>query len=270
MRWWLVRTESGWRIHDFEELSIGLRTVGLMSTMMKAGIASTPEPWIKDFLPTVKIVQQTDMADPESIAKLREPMNRLLKHDLPTDVRRFASAVLIGAYMANEELAAAEQELNAAKDGGYASPLAHYQMGHLLMGREDYSKALDEFAQHIKALGEDSDVLESVSDCHLLLGAVDMARAAAERALDDNPAALNCLASLAAASTIQQLEADATVARFEASGDPAAAYETSLDYLLSREETEKARVLYKTARKVFDDKELLDYYDELLAEPAGD
>lgn len=270
MRWWLVRTEKGWRIHDFEDLSFGLRTVGLMGIMMKAGVGKNPEPWIKDFLPVVRAFQQMDIANLESIAGLREPLDRLLKHDLPADIRRFASAVLVSAHMAEGEFGKAGQELEDAQKGGYASPLAHYQMGHVLMGREEYSKALDEFSKHTRIMGEDSDILESVSDCHFHLGDMDMARAAAGRALDDNPSAFNCLASFAAASTGEQLGDKATIARFEASGDPAAAYEMALDYLLSLEEMEKARSLYRTCRKSFKDQELLDYYDEQFAGPAGD
>jgi Tfp pilus assembly protein PilF len=270
MRWWLIRTEKGWRIHDFEDLSFGLRAVGLMGVMMKAGVGKNPEPWIKDFLPVVRSFQQMDMADLDSMAELREPLDRLLKHDLPDDIRRFASAVLVSAHMAEGEFDKAGQELEDARKGGYASPLARYQMGHVFMGREEYSKALEEFAEHVKAMGEDSDILESVSDCHFQLGDMVMARAAAERALDDNASSLNCLASLAAASTQGQLADAATTARFEASGDPAAAYEMALDYLLSLDETEKARILYQTARKSFEDEELLEYYDEELAQPAGD
>lgn len=269
MRWWMVRTERGWRIYDFEDLSVGLRTVGMIGVMMKAGVAKNPEPWIKDFVPIVNSMKTIDLSDPESIATLSGPMDRLLKHNLPTDIRRFASVVLVSAYMAGEDIDKAEQELLAAKNGGYDSPLAHYQMGHVLMGRGNYEKALGEFVQHIEAMGEDSDILESVSDCHFHLGEMEKARAAAERALDDNPSALNCLPSFVAASSKEQLANKATEERFAASGNAAVAYELALDYLLELEETDKARSLYQLGRKNFDDQELIDYYDEELAEADG-
>jgi hypothetical protein len=266
MRWWLVRTDAGWRAHDFEDLSVGLSTVGLMGTMMKAGIGKSPEPWIADFVKVVNLMREVDVSDPAAAAGLHEPLAGLMGHELPPGIRRFAGTMLVSACMAGDKLDEAEQQLRAAREGGYHSPLADYQQGHLHMLREQWREALAAFDQHIAAMGADCDILESVSDCHYHLGDMAAARAAALRGLDDNPQAVNCLASLVAASTPEQLGEPALGARFEASGDPATAYEAALDYLVSLEAWDKANALFAACRDRLGDPDLVEYYRDTLAE----
>jgi len=265
MRWWLVRTDRGWRAHDFEDLSVGLRTVGLIATMMKAGLGKNAEPWIADFIPAALSIRQIDMGNLESIAGMREPMQRLLEHELPTDIRRFASAMLASAHMAAQDFDKAEQELQAAEKGGYQSPMADYQLGHIMMNREEWRKALEAFERNIAIMGADSDILESVSDCHYQLGDMEAAREAALKGLDDNPRSVNCLACLLAASTPEQLAEPALAERFDASGDAAASYEVALDYLVSIEAMDKARALLAACRSELNDEKLIDYYEEALS-----
>jgi hypothetical protein len=267
MRWWLVRTDQGWRVHDYEDLSVGLRAVGVIVTMMKAGVGKSAEPWIADFLPAALSMRQIDVNDPDTIVAMREPMQRLLRHKLPTDIRRFASAMLVSAHTAAEDYDEAEQELQAAESGGYQSPMADYQLGHIMMNREEWRKALEAFGRNIAVMGADSDTLESVSDCHYHLGEMESARAAALKGLDDNPRSVNCLACLVAACTTEQLSDPALGARFEATGDAEAAYEAALDYLISLEAREKALALFTICRSQLDEK-LVGYYEEELSETA--
>lgn len=265
MRFWMVKTDQGWRIYDYEDLSVGLRTVAVMATMMKAGVGKNAEPWVADFVPLAKTMQQLDMNDFESIASLREPLQRLMGHDLPTDIRRFGSAMLVNAHTAAEDFDQAEQELEAAQKGGYQSPLANYQRGHLMMNREKWREALDEFRKNNDILGADSDILESISDCHYELGDMKSAHDAALKGLEDNPRAMNLLACLVAASTLEQIAEPVLAVKFEASGDAETAYEGALDYLISLEELEKARALFAACRGRFDDAELIDYYETELS-----
>ena len=39
MRWWLIDTEQGLRMYDFEELSVGLRAMSLMGRFVKEGLS---------------------------------------------------------------------------------------------------------------------------------------------------------------------------------------------------------------------------------------
>ncbi|MEN8662065.1 MAG: hypothetical protein ACN4GF_01050 [Lentimonas sp.] len=43
MRWWLIDLDEGLRIYDFEELSVGLRTMTLMGLILKQGIKEMSE-----------------------------------------------------------------------------------------------------------------------------------------------------------------------------------------------------------------------------------
>ncbi len=268
MRWWLVRTDDGWRAHDYEDLTVGLRTVGLIATLMKAGLGDKADPWIADFIPVVSSMQSIDLSDPEAMVTLRDPMIRLLEHDLPLDIRRFANTILASIRMMEGEVEQARELLEAAEKGGYDSPLADYQIGYMMMNREDWEEALASFEKHISIFGSDFDVLEAVSDCHYRLGHLELAREAALRGLDDNPQSVNCLASLVAASTPEQLGGAALAARFEASGNAAEAYETALDYLVSLDAMDHARVLFAACRGKFEDPELVEYYEETLAGDA--
>lgn len=266
MRWWMVKTDKGWRIHDFEDLSVGLRSVGLITTMMKSGLGKHQDPWIADFIPAIKAMQQTDLTNLDDISKLRDPMLRLMGHHLPNDVKRFASAMLVSAYMAGGELDEAEKELMAAKAGDYASPLFHYQKGHLLMAREEWRLALEEFTKHIAIMGNDADILESVSECHYALDEIAVAREAALKGLDDNPQSFSCLAWLAATSSAAQMSESNFDAKFQASGNAANAYELALDLLIYLEDLDQTKAFFALYRSKLDDQELVEYYDEAIAE----
>lgn len=265
MRWWLIKTDTGWRAHDYEDLTVGLRSISLMVTMMKAGIVKKPEPWIGEFIPIAQSFQKFDMSDPENVATMREPLLRLQSHNLPLDIRRFASCMLTSAYIAAEEFEKAYEELQASEKGGYRSPVSDYLLGIIMMQREEWNKAIEAFDKYVAILGADSDVLENVSDCHYKLGEFDMAREAALQGLDDNPNSMNCLACLAVASTPEQISDPKIAARFKASGDINTAYENALDYLLSVDELDKARALFAVGRSEIRDDEVIEYYEKELS-----
>jgi hypothetical protein len=106
--------------------------------------------------------------------------------------------------------------------------------------------------------------LELLSDCQLKAGRPEEARAAALRGLEDSPGSASCLASLAAASTPDQLRDPAMAAHFAASDNAEAAFELALDYLIELESTDKAVVLFEVLRAKFPQSDLIEYYaDEL-------
>lgn len=266
MRWWMIKTESGWRIHDYEDLSVGLRSVGLIATLMNAGLGKSQEPWVSDFMIAIKAMQKIDLTNIEELAKLRDPMKNLLKHSLPSDVKRFGSAMLVSALMAGGELDEADKEIAAAETGGYASPLLHYQKGHVLMAREEWRLALGEFAKHIALMGSDSDILESVSECHYSLDEMALAKDAALKGLDDNPQSVSCLAWLVVTGTVDEMSDPGLAAKFHATGNAASAYEMTLDLLIFLEEIEKTKALFAITRSKLGNQELIDYYEETIAE----
>lgn len=266
MRMWLVKTDDGWRIHDFEDMSMGLRSIGLITTMMKAGLGKKQEPWIADFLPVMNMIKQIDPAQPESISKLREPLERFRSHTIPNDLKRFASVMMVACLMSDGEMDEAEKELQAAETGGYASPLFHYQKGHLMMAREEWRMALDEFEKHIGIMGADSDILESVSECHYRLDDISAAREAALKGLEDNPQATSCLLWFAATSSAEQMNEPGFAAKFDAVDDPALVYENAMDLVLILEDAKQAKILFAYCRGKLVDDESVDYYEEMIAE----
>lgn len=264
MRWWLAKTNSGWRVFDFQDLSTGLRSVELMGIMMSAGVGAAAEPWIKDFLPVLSLMRGIDMQDPEQVVTLQEPLEKLRENTLPASIRSFASTMMVAIHAVSESTEELRAELEAAVDGGYQSPLWHYQMASCLMAEERFDEAIKELEKHAETFGWDSDSLELLSDSHLEAGRPEEARAAALRGLEDSPGAPACLASLAAASTPDQLRDPATAALFALSNDSEAAYEMALDYLIDLEFAEQTLALFEVFRKIHPDSELIEYYEDEL------
>ena len=265
-RWWLIRTQRGWRIYDFEDLSVGLRTVSLMGTMMSSGIATKPAPWIADFLPVATKMQTIDFSDVDSLMTLDEPLRKLRRNALPTDIRRFASALTVSMLQVKEDSEGSIAELEAALAGGYQSPLYHYQMGHALMQFEKYEEALDSFSKHAEILGWDSDVLESVSDCHYLLGNLKDARQAALDGLADNPSSLNCLCSLTVASSPEEIDSDQFRGLIDGCGDPAAGFELAFDHVIETALVPQAESMLGLMDDYLTDEDLISYYRESVDE----
>lgn len=265
MRWWLARTADGWRIYDYEDLSVGLRTVELMGTLMSAGIAGQAEPWVDDFIPVMTLMRSIDISDPGQLSGLEEPLMKLRRHEMPRSIRRFASTMAVSIYQVTGRTDEALAELEASRDGDYRSPMWHYQRAGALTAAGRFDESAAELGRHAETFGWDSDSLEMLSDCHFEAGRLDEARDAALRGLGDNPGSPRCLASLAAASSIEQLRDPATAELFAAGEDPESGYEVALDYLISLGKTEPAGVLFESLRSRHPDSELIPYYEEELA-----
>lgn len=266
MRWWLVLTENGWRIYDFEDLSMGLRIVNFMGTVMSGAAGASPEPWIADFLPLAQAIQTVDFTDVESALTLAEPVEKFCKHELPPDIRRFASMMRTSMLQLKEDGEGSVAELEAAMEGGYESPLHHYLMGGSLMLLGKYEEALDAFGKHAETFGWDSDVLEGVSDCHFQLGDMKSASQAALDGLADNPASINCLCSLAAASSPEVITSEKFRKFIDQCGDPPVGFELAFDYILDMELLPQAEAMLSIMTEYLDDGDLMDYYQEAVGE----
>ncbi len=190
---------------------------------------------------------------------------KLRRHELPHSIRRFASTMVVSIYQVSERTEEALAELDASRDGGYRSPMWHYQRAGSLAAAGRFDEGAAELGRHAETFGWDSDSLEMLSDCHFEAGRLDEARDAALRGLEDNPGSPRCLASLAAASSVEQLRDPATAELFAAGEDPESGYEVALDYLISLDKTEPAAVLFESLRNRHPDSELIPYYDEELA-----
>ncbi len=266
-RWWLFRTDDGWRFYDFEELSAGLRMMTLMGLVLKNGLGQESDPWVPDVVRVSTLLYTVDMTDPASIVKLKRPLLKLRKNQLPPDIQRFASMLYASCLQCEGDFDGSIEELKAAKAGGYDSPMHFYQMGLNLYALENYEEALAAFKKHGEVLGRDSDALEMESDCLLELGRLDEARAVALEGLADNPNALGCLASLVVASTPEQIKESATVDLFAHSNEPAYAYEAALDYAIEMGYLPQARALFEIFKKGYPDNEYIFYYEQTLAQP---
>ena len=262
MRWWLLKTEDGWKAYDFEDLSIGLRTVNLMGLALSGAVSGKLKPWVTDFLTIVRMSQTVDLTDAESIIKLESPLIKLRKNSLPDEIEMFASILMVTVHLAKEEFEDALKELDAAQDGGYASPLWHYQRGNVLSEMERNQEALENFSKHIAKLGADSDVMELVSDSHLALENIEKAHEAALIGLKDNPFSMGCLASLAAATSPEKITEEQFVKRFLKIPNPEEAFEITLDYLLEDGHLTRARSLFGVFKEKFPSSDLIEYYEE--------
>lgn len=264
MRWWLAKTDVGWRVFDYQDLSTGLRTIELMGILISSGVGVNPEPWVKDLITVLTLMKTIDMTDPEQLGTFKEPLEKLRRYELPGSIRTFASTMMVGVHQVSQENDKARAELEAARDGGYQSPMWHYQMAGCFVAEERYDDAILELERHASTFGWDSDSLEVLADCHLSAGRLEESRSAALRGLEDSPGSNACLASLAAASTPAQLRDPATAAQFALSNDAEFAYEISLDYLIELESGEAAIALFEVFRAQHPDSELIDYYVEEL------
>lgn len=264
MRWWLLETDKGWRAYDYEDLSVGLRTVSLMVTLLKSGLGDNPEPWITDFIPAARMTQTTALDSPESFEDLRAPFEKLRENKLPKDIASFASMIMVSIHQANSRADEALAELNDAEAKGISSPLFHYQMGSLLADLKMHSEALAEYQKYTAKFGFDSDIYELIADSQLALDEFEKARQSALAGLNDNPASLGCLITLVAATPAENIVDSEFTKKFSATSDSEGSYEGTLDYLLNAEDPERAKALLILLKKNHPDSDLIEYYDEQL------
>jgi len=264
MRWWLLETDKGWRAYDYEDLSVGLRTVSLMAALLKGGLGGNSEPWIKDFIPASQQMQSLALDSPESFEELRAPFEKLRRNKLPKDIASFASMIMVSIHQANDRADEALAELNDAETKGITGPLFHYQMGSVLAALEKHAKALEGYSRHADKFGFDSDLYEMIADSQLALEEFEKAQESALAGLADNPASVGCLISLVAATPPTDFGDSNFTEKFVATSDPEGSYEAALDYLIDNEDTERARSLLVLLKKNHPISDLIEYYDETL------
>ena len=264
MRGWLLETDKGWRAYDYEDLSVGLRTVSLVATLLKSGFGGNSEPWINDFVSASQQMQSIDLDSPESFEDLRAPFEKLRQHKLPKDIASFASMIMVSIHQANSRAEDALAELKDAEAKEITGPLFHYQMGGVLALLERNPEALEEYTLHAERFGYDSDLYELIADSQLALEAFDKAREAALAGLADNPASIGCLITLVAATPAAEINDATFTEKFNATPDSEGSYEAALDYLIDYEDTERALSLFVLLKKAHPDSELIEYYDEEL------
>ena len=264
MRWWLLETENGWRAYDYEDLSVGLRTVSLMVTLLKSGLGDNPEPWIADFIPAARMTQTTALDSPESFEALRAPFEKLRENKLPKDIASFAFMIVVSIHQANSRPDEALAELKDAEAKGISTPLFHYQLGSILADLKMHPEALDEFQNYTAKFGFDSDIYELIADSQLALEEFEQARQSALAGLKDNPAALGCLITLVAATPAAKIVDSEFTQKFSATSDSEGSYEGALDYLLNVEDSERAKALLILLKKSHPGSDLIEYYDEEL------
>lgn len=268
-RWWLMPESGSWKAFDFEEVELGWRFIEISGLLLKAMMGDQPEPWVEDFGSLVTTLQGLDMTDPESFVVMAPHLEQVRTHELPNEINRFVSVLTASTHLVEGDAEASLREIEAARSGGYSSALYHYQKGSALMMMEKYSEALEEFNAQAELLGWNSDLLEMVSEAHLMTGDRASARDAALRGLEDNPAATNCVAWLAAASTVEEIRVGDFNAYFAATGDPEWAYELTMDLLLELGHDEQAQALLWRLRGDFPKSHLVDYYLGVLRGASG-
>lgn len=261
MRWWLVGTEDGWRAYDNEDIEMGIRTISLMVTLVKSAIGDRPEPWLPHFLKVTNQLNSLEFENVEDFTSIKKPLIEMRKHILPNDIKRFASMMYNSALQAEEKFEESLVELESSHKGGYDGPMWHYQMGSTLMGLEKYEEALSELTTHTETFGKDSDVQELIADCYLLIGKINESREAALEGLKDNPYSLNCMASLAVASDLDQIKKD-WLPKVSSFLDHEQVYEISIDYAISLEYTEQSEFLISLLKENLPNSELIEYYEE--------
>jgi tetratricopeptide (TPR) repeat protein len=264
MRWWLLETDEGWRAYDYEDLSVGLRTVSLMATLLKSGLGGTPEPWITDFIPAAQKTQSIELDSPESFEELREPFEKLRQHQLPKDVASYASMIIVSVHQANDRADEALAELKDAEAKGINGPLFHYQMGSVLAVLEEHTEALAQYLKHTDQFGFDSDIYEMIADSQLALEDFEKAHESALAGLTDNPASLGCLITLVAATPVADIVDAAFTEKFAATADSEGSYEAALDFLIDVENPDRALSLFALLKKNHPDSDLIEYYHEEL------
>lgn len=265
-RYWMVKTPAGWRTYDFEDLSIGLRTVSLMSLIMTEMLKTPPGAWVDDYLALSQQIDTADFTDPDDIEASRSLLAKLRENQLPAEIKEFASSMMISVHTMANENELALQELEAAEDGGYTSPLHLYDKGKVMANLERHEEAVALFEKYMAKFGRDSDTLEFVSDSHLALGNEELARKTALEGLGDNPQSVNCLVSLAAATPVKEMPDPRFIAYFGQMPNPEEAFEVALDYLIDLERKEQAIALFAVFRKQFPESELIEYYEETFQE----
>lgn len=268
-RWWMVRDGDRWKAYDFEEMDIGWRFMEIAGLVLKGMMADVPEPWVEDFAALAMEIQGVDLTDPDTLLALVPLLEQARTHELPVEINRFVSVLTAAAHLVDGDAEASMAELQAARDGGYDSAMYHYQMGDALLLLERYDEALEHFSRHAEILGWNPGLLEAVSEAHLLSGDRVAAREAALRGLEDNPAAIRCMAALAAASTVEEIRPLEFREVFAAASDVEWAYEMAMDYLLELGHEAEARALLWHLRGEFPKSYLVAYYIDTLKGATG-
>ena len=145
-------------------------------------------------------------------------------------------------------------------------PYYHNQVAQVRIYSEDYAGALSEVEEYTELYGSDADILETKSDALYWLGRLDESREAALDGLEADPQSVNCLVSLIAASSPDQISTAAIKDFIAGSGDPEYALDTALAYTIGLDQIDKASILLNMLKTSHPDSELISYYDELLSE----
>ena len=263
-RWWIVKTEKGWRIYDYEDLSIGLRTISLMGQAYKNEFSSNKKPWVQDLATLNNLLRATDLTDREQYLALEAPLEKLKSTPLPLNIKSYASMLTQTILTLKEDHEGALAEILAAEEGNYGYPLFHYLHGASLLALGRNQEALESFQKFTEKFGNDSDTLELVSDAHYGLGEFKKARQAALAGLTDNPNSANCLACLSVTMTAEEITTPEAIERFTKMKNSESAFEISLDYLIAEEKEDIALNLFKVFKKEHPESELKEYYKDLL------
>jgi tetratricopeptide (TPR) repeat protein len=266
IRWWLLPDgDGGWKAYDFEDVSFGLSAVGLMGSLARNALAADPVPWVEQVVRLGRTMQDWDPDDEAGTAALTALLDEIGTQDMPLEFRRYVSVVRATFHLQRGDPSASIRELDAAIQAGHAGLQHDYVRGQAMLSARRYEDALSALQRYADQVGWDSDVLEAVSDAHLMLGNRELAREAALRGLADNPSAVHCLASLAAASEVDQIRQPSFREHFHRSGMADTGYEVALDYLLDLERLPQAHALFARFKEDFPDHPLLSFYTEELS-----
>ncbi len=254
MCWWLVKTEVGWRIIDWEDPWGGVRRNCFIAHRLKVSIAKEPKSWVNDMIIINNLrligneVQSADWSD----NTIREALVRLHRDDeAPDFLKRQASMMRVAMHLGNMEMDAAIEELEAANAGGFSSAIHDFLMGECMLRKAKYADALAAFELYRDKFGSDSKVMGRIANCYYEIGQNEEARAAALKGLEDNPTEIVCLIFLVMASSPESIMDTSLLGYFEKTGRGAWAYETVLNYLIKNRELEKGEALLGHFRKVF-------------------
>ena len=195
MRWWLIRRPDGWRIYDFEDISIGLRITPLFSMMFDA-LATNPDQAGKTVQFGSKLQLGKQALLEQKFEQAEELFSGAIPAFLPSNVRAivfvFRSLAKSGQGKAAESLADAELAEKLNRDVPIVDLIKAIAYDQLEM----YEQAIASARKYMDLVGADENALWHLGHALEQTHRTDEAREAYSKSLDEQPTNLDVISSL--------------------------------------------------------------------------
>lgn len=184
VRWWLIRSDKGWRVYDWENLNNGVRMSTTLMNMLPQARMNTVPPWLRrmeEFGTARAVVEQGDFKSG------RQRLNRLESAKLPDSLEAMRLLYLgicessEGKY--DKAIALYNRALKLKPD----LPDARYLRGCALGDMGKFEESIVDYQWYLDTLGSDAECYRRMGNSYSWLDKHEEAAKAYRASLEDRP-----------------------------------------------------------------------------------